>query len=290
MRILANKIRTKMTVALLSIFGLNLQASDIEIRFDAAGYNSSSQEIFVDIQVRNTDSKNVIIAGQNYRFYYDSEVLSLDIDDSKSSLSGAYGELNFEDHKKGIDASHVGQFLFDDNLGFANFSIDLTDNVEGGVSLEKDKWYTVATLKFEVLKVDQRYDIIWGREGVSDLYATAFVEIGEWISSNKLAKANITYYGDFSSELESAVSDAPAKVQVGPNPASDFVLITFEKEIKNRATIILRDLTGKQVKEVIAGQGSRSARMNIADIIANSYLVEIHQNGFVQNSKLVVAK
>ncbi len=266
-------------------------ASDMEIRFVQIGHNTEAQELYVDVQVRNVLNYELVMAGQNYRFYYDSEVLLLDVDNSESNLPvGIYGELMFDDHISGIEADHVNQLAFDDNLGFANFSIDLSDVDGGGVRLAKDEWFTVATLQFDVLKTDQSYEIVWGREGMSDLYATAFVEIGEWMSSNMLGRVNIIHYGDLNAEFSLAHKEINAKAHIGPNPATEYVQVDFRRDLKKDAVIILRDFTGRPIKRQVVARGNQSTKINISDMLAMNYLVEIHNEGFVQSQQLIVVK
>ena len=127
-----------LAAALLSFS--TITASDIEVRFEKAQYLEDSKELFIEVQVRNTSQADLSLAGQNYRFYYDSEILNLEAEKSTSTLpSTSYTAITFEGHKKGIQADKVNQVSFDDNLGFVNFSIDLHNLRDGGVELAKDE-------------------------------------------------------------------------------------------------------------------------------------------------------
>lgn len=293
MKISIINIKNLIGAAALLFVATFSNASNIELRFVEADYNTTSQELYVDIQLRNTEVGQIVLAGQNYRFYYDSEVLSLDETASESSLpSDTYGALKFENHIQNVKANHVNQLSFDDNLGFVNFAIDLTDNENGGVYVNKDEWTTVATLKFTVLEIEKRYDVVWGRKGVSDLYATAFVELGEWVGSNVIDKVNIVYYGDLTSEIETETEDARPVIQVGPNPAADFVQISFDTELKDVTTIIVRDIAGRQIKKAVAGKGAISTKIDVTDLIATTYLIEIYQSNsaLMHRAQIIIAK
>ena len=296
MKTLTLQIQTVLTALFLIVCSSSTFANNIEIQFAQAHFDANNQELYVDVQVRNTENGRITLAGQNYRFYYDSEVLELDTDASDSNLPvGTYGEVTFEDHMSGVDADHVNQLSFDDNLGFANFSIELLDPRKGGVALTKGRgWMTIATLKFEVKKENAAYDVVWGREGVSELYATAFVEMGQWVSANKLDKLNIVTYGDlsFTPEADAISGVQETTVKVGPNPASDFVEVSFAKTIETQAAIIIRDLSGKQMKQEVIRNGSSSARIDISDLVATTYFVEVYNsdNGKAQATQIIVAK
>ncbi len=286
---------TRILVLSAFLFSVNITiASDIELRFTTAHYDEKAQELFVDVQVQYTQSGQLILAGQNYRFYYDSEVLSLDTKKAKSKLPAkSYGQMTFESHRQGIKADDINQLIFDDNLGFANFSIDLSDNLNGGITLtEQDGWVTIVTLKFDVLKSDERYDIVWGREGVSDLYATAFVEMGQWMSPTNLKRLNITYFGDLTSEEKSAKLATAVDIQVGPNPAIDFINISFLEEVKNETTIIMRNAVGQQVKNATINPGARSTTIDVSDLIGSGYFLEISdaEKNITETIQVIVAK
>ena len=285
----------KSTIAALAmLFVVGLYGSDVEIRFEEASYNAERNELYVDVQVKSAQQSSIILAGQNYRFYYNSEVLSLDASASESNLSGSsYSQLRFENNLEGIEADHVNQLIFDDNLGFANFSIDLTNTERGGVAIGNEQWTTVATLMFRVKDKDGRYDLVWGRNGVTDLYATAFVEIGEWTEANLIDKVRIVKYIDLSSEFKStAQATGIRSIQVGPNPTADFLDVAFDKELQQDHYLVVRDLTGRTLVQDKIQRGSISRKVDLSQLIASSYLLEIISADatLMHRTQIVVAK
>ena len=290
MRTFTTYLITTLAAALFSVSALS--ASELEVRFDKAQYDEVKQELYVNVQLRNRSQADLSLAGQNYRFYYDSEVLTLDTEASASALTGRkYTELSLEDHKSGIQADQVNQVTFDDNLGFVNFSIDLHDLKDGGEILSTDEWTTVARLKFEVKQEDVGYDLVWGRRGATDLYATAFVELQEWKSSTTLEKVEITYYGDLSSE-ESSREVAIFEAAIGPNPTSDYVNITLENTLDADATVIIRDVTGKQVKLQTISRGDISTQIDLTDVAPTTYLLELinNESTVLNQTRIIVAR
>ncbi len=271
-----------------------LAANELEVRFNKASYDENKQELFVDVEVQYTQSGQLVLAGQNYRFFYSSEVLKLDAKATKSLLSEeAYGKVSVDNHKSGIKADQVNQLTFDNDLGFANFSIDLLDQSKGGKKITSaDGWVTVARLKFDVKKEGAAYDLVWGRQDVTDLYATAFVEIGEWRSAKKLDKVAITYYGDLSSEDAKSVEASIADVTVGPNPTADFVIITLDKELSSATTITIKDMTGRQVKSAVVTEGTISTTIDLSDLGAASYILEMNDEDqkSIYSTRMIVAR
>ena len=86
MRAFTTNLITTLAAARFTITCLN--ASELEVRFDKAQYNEAKQELYINVELRNVNGADVTLAGQNYRFYYDSEVLALDTEPSASALSG----------------------------------------------------------------------------------------------------------------------------------------------------------------------------------------------------------
>ena len=294
MRNSANTSATIISIIAFLFVSMQVSASEIELRFAKADYNASKQELYVDVEVQYTERGQLALAGQNYRFFYSSEVLELDADATTSLLSQEnYSDISVDNHKSGVKADKVNQLSFDNDLGFANLSIDLHNLKNGGLVLtDNDGWVTVARLKFDVKEEGAAYDIVWGREGVSDLYATAFVEMGEWVSASKLDKLTISYYGDLSSEDNSETNLAVAEVKVGPNPTADFINITLEKELENAATVVLRDMTGRTVQTKVITEGSISTRVDLSQLGSASYMLEMidANQQRVYNTQVVVAK
>jgi len=267
-------------------------ASDLEVRFEKSEYNADKKELYIEVQVKNSSYNDVNLAGQNYRFYYDSEVLSLNTDKSSSALSSkTYTSIAFNKHVKGIQADKVNQVSFDDNLGFANFSIDLHDLRNGGMLISKDEWTTVARLTFDLKKENVSYDLVWGRNGATDLYATAFVEMAEWISPTELNKIDITYYGDLSSQDE-AKQVIAFDAAIGPNPTSDFINITLENTLEDNSTIIVRDMAGKLVKTSTITQGDIQVTVDLSDVVPASYIVELRDGNseLLSKERVIVAR
>lgn len=291
MKAFTTNLITSLAATLLSI---NIAtASDLEVRFEKSLYDEVSKELFVNVQVRSTSQEEINLAGQNYRFFYDSETLTLDTEASKSSLSGAaYTELSFESHQKGIAADQVNQLSFDDNLGFANFSIDLHDLRNGGVSISDNEWTTVARLKFEVKAESVNYDIVWGREGATDKYATAFVEMTKWVSSSKIDVLEVSYFGDLSSQ-EVSKEEVEVTAAIGPNPTTDYVNITLDNSLSAQSTVILRDMTGKQVLAQSLREGQTNTTVDLSNVTAATYIIEIVDNAasrVLTQERIIVAR
>ena len=206
-------------------------ASQLQLRLKVDEYDIYRSKIFVNVELRNDQAGTVNLASQNYRFYYNSEALSLRQNESAQRLTPDYGQLVFEESHDGVDVDYVNQLDFDDHLGFANFSIALINNENGGQKLSQtDGWVVVATLVFDLYEEADTYDVVWGRDGITDNYATAFVKIGEWKNPRIEETVEIEFFGDLDLDKEEIEELAnPIEYKFGPNPTIEYVNIQFDR-------------------------------------------------------------
>ena len=86
----------------------------------------------------------------------------------------------------------------------------------------------------------------------------------------------------FSGDLNLGVSDNAVKssLKISPNPASDVVTLSANKEIKSVSII---DLSGKRVKAV-----NTSDKVDVSSLAKGTYILQVtYANGAVENTKLI---
>lgn len=248
---------------------------DISLRLNPSLYDEHTQTLYVNVELRYSGHGQLYLADQNYRLYYDSELLSLKENESRSDLpQDLYSNLQFMEIFEGLEANNVNQLAFDAHLGFINFNIDLHNAAYGGLAIrEEDKWQRVAVLNFKVSDEEQLSEIVWSQTGVTDEYATAFVEIMEWKGPNDTAPVKVNKLIDASFNKETASGDV--SLTLAPNPTTDFVKLSFEEAIKQDYEVAVYDVTGRKVKRTVAFKGAASINMAVADLSAGNYLVEL---------------
>ena len=280
-------------VLTITTLSLSFAKSTVDLRLTPASYDKKSATLYVSVEVRNEERSSLVLAGQNYRFFYDSDVLHLDQKGSSVDLPGnRYSQIKFAEHYEGIEADEVNQLSFDDHLGFANFSIDLTDNKNGGIRLHKEKgWTSVATLKFRVLGGNGLFDVVWGRDEATDQYATAFVELTEWKSKTETELLDINYFGDLSIPQDAEELNNEITVKIGPNPTADFIQIELAREATSRIQLNLRDLSGRIILKDTIHTGEVSKRIHVSHLVSSNYIVEMSQDqqGVIHQSQIVVS-
>ncbi len=260
------------------VTGFAFGTSAIDVRLNHNTLDKSDRSLFVDIEVKVNNNDHVILAGQNYRIYYPSSKLKLNRKDSKSQLSSQkYSDLLFTGIKENVRANGQGAIDFDEDLGFANFSVQLLDYQKGGASVShRDGWVTIATLKFDIVDDFEKVSMVWGREGLSASYATAFVEIAEWKAPLQTREVNIEEYIDYSLSLSSLTFEGVNyDIAIGPNPATDFVEIKADKTLAHDVKLIITDLTGKMIQQERLLKGNKFYNIDVSELQSASYILDI---------------
>jgi len=252
--------------------------SIVDVRLSQQSYDKSQEALYVNIEVRVDNAEQLILAGQNYRIYYPSETLS----------------LNQKGVLEHVSAQGKGLIDFDEDLGFANFSVELLDNQKGGEKLnDADGWLTIATLKFDVIDSFEEVSMLWGREGLSADYATAFVQIAEWKAPLVTSAVEIDEYIDFNLALDAFSIDGLAyELSVGPNPTSDFIELRTDQALADNAQVIIRDMGGKLLRTQQLLKGSSYYSIDMSDMQSASYMLEINntQGEQLLSKQVVVAR
>lgn len=269
-----------------------LQATQsIEVRLSHNKIVKEKRSLYVDIEVRATE--RLILAGQNYRIYYPSDVVSIDVSASVSKLpESLYTPLRFSNEWEHIRAKESGQIAFDQDMGFINFYVELLDLQKGGNVIEGgDEWVKLATLKFDIKKDIQSLEMLWGRVGLSEDYATAFVQIAEWQESMVTADVEIQKHIDYKYEAQEDNSAMGYVVNVGPNPTSSELYITFDKVTERRFMIDIQDVTGRLIRSVELSPGSKVHTLDLSDLQSSAYFISLldDEHQLVQSHKVIIA-
>ena len=193
----------KVVGTVLSVFWLFLTSqaqNNFDIRFELDTVNCSTQTVCYNVALRPS-STSFGLAGQNYRIYYDASDLSFT--GGTSLLTNAYTPFSLVQNIE-VNATGTGSLPFEATLGFLNFGMDLNDVILGGISLPTNTWTPTANLCFDVLfnpigDANTCADMVWARDVVTSDYASAFVEVSEWVAPNITVAAAGLIYDDLDS-------------------------------------------------------------------------------------------
>ncbi len=129
------------------------------------------------VEIRQKEDPGVMLAGQNYRFFYSSATLSFDEESLKLNLPEDQYYLNLVQHKSNVDGSHIGVLPFDHDLGFVNISVVLNGTNTRGIRLNKEQWTSIAQMCFQKLGQEGAQDIVIARPELTKSYGRAYVEV-----------------------------------------------------------------------------------------------------------------
>ena len=184
--------------AMVSLVCANVSAQQLyDIRFLLDDIDCETGETCYLVQIKSGDGQVWNLAGQNYRIFYDASTASYISGSVTSELPAAqYSAPLVTSDQQNVDASAFpGDLPFSSTLSFFNYSIDLMNLSSGGINLPADGGFmTTSRLCFDVPQSaledgSECLNLVWARMGRTDEFATAFVEISQWISMNNTAEA-----------------------------------------------------------------------------------------------------
>lgn len=189
----------------LSFFCIQMvvHAQNYDIRFNRTSVNCQSRQVCYDVQLRPNGSTTFNLGGQNYRIYYDASKASYI--SGSSVLPSQYGSFTLNQDIQNVNADATnGPLTFEATLSFLNYSIDLNDTQNGGIVLPANQWTSTSNLCFTVTNdvinnASTCLEAIWGRDGLTNTYGTAFVEVSRWVTSNNTTNSSGILYDDLNS-------------------------------------------------------------------------------------------
>ena len=258
-----------------------LEAHDVELRFSENHIEGDLLIVDIDIRASTYDFN---LADHNLRAYYDHSAMEL-VSVSSVLSENRYTPIHLEESYTDGSLSGERDLYYEDDMGFINMSIRMTDNQNGGTVIT-DKWTTIHRATFKIVNSHEKLAIAWAMEGVTQSYATAFVEVAEWIAPGKIATKNVFDLVNFEKQIEISTSENDDfDVKMGPNPTSDYVIIT---QSENEAYLSIIDLSGATVKETSLKQGENV--ININDLLSGSYVFLVYSNTKSSAEHIIVSE
>jgi hypothetical protein len=245
-----------------------------DIRLEPMTISPNSKACF-DVQLRSAQPQDLNLAGQNYRLYFDASILKYNEDFSVSYLpTDDYTALTLNQEILGADATGIGTLPYEGNLGFLNFSMDLSDTENGGIILPADgEWKNTTRICFDLVNHDEppSKGIHWARPELTDHYATAFVEVAEWVAPYETVPAKANEFQDLNIV---SVEEEPIKnIRVYPNPSVDHIMLELPQD--GQVQIGMWDEGAKQVLSRTIEYQSEPYRIDVHQLAAGAYTLFI---------------
>ena len=270
-------MKNLLTLIALLVSGL-VFGHDVELRFTENRVEGDLLFIDIDIRASNYDFN---LASHNIRAYYDHASLEL-VDVTSQLPETKYGSPNIDQMFTDGHEVDLGVLSFEDHMGFINMSVQLNDNKAGGLDVTTD-WVTIHTATFKIIDDSKKANIVWANEEKTGAFATAFVEVAEWVSADEIIAKEAFDLVNYEAEIDRVVEDDTVfEVKIGPNPTSSVANIYQEVE---GAILSVVDMSGSIVIERVLERGTTV--VNVEELSSGSYVFLV-QSGAESHAEQVM--
>lgn len=84
--------------------------------------------------------------------------------------------------------------------------------------------------------------------------------------------------------------DNIASIKLFPNPASNQLIVDFQKPVFENTPIRLFNSSGILVRNLILNKGQQTLQINVSDLATGMYIFNVHQEGMVKNRRFVITR
>jgi hypothetical protein len=221
----------------------------------------------------NQGKNDILLVGQNYRLYYDSEITILSDALLQTLLDTLYISMNPGKHYFDVDASGFGVLPFDTHVGFRNIAKDLKLSPSGGVSIPVGKNQSVASMCFEVQE-GKTPIVTWAKGHLIHTYAITFVEMAI-VEGDQLKKVKIAEYRITQSENANTQQADVSNRNYFPNLFTDDLNITFNESLTSEATVMVEDVFGQEITSNMVQKGSTEYKLQEEGLPNGAMYIEI---------------
>ncbi len=241
------------------------------------GPSSQDENKCYQVNLFNHSSKDLTLAGQNYRLYYDASKAFLIENSISSLLPKDYTNLHLVQHFFDVDASGFGALPYDGHLGFINLATDLLNHTDKGLVLPSNETtsISIAEMCFNVVD-DVNPTFTWAQDNLTHTYATAFVELtstdGKQETKINIDNYNVTHAGVTSTQEANVWS-----AKMFPNPFLNQLEITFNNALNDDAVLKMYDIFGQLIITQPLSKGTQAIKLETATVSNGAYIIEIEQ-------------
>ena len=270
-----------LSIAALLVFQLVVVAQNhYNIRLQSIEQNNPNKDCY-HVQLAAADATDLNLAGQNYRLYYDASKLSYA--DSKSLLPATkYDNFRARAFVGQESAQGMGYLPFEENLGLLSMDLDLDDVKRGGIMLDAfGTWQNTCQVCFDKIapktEIDELGSLVWARSELTASYATAYVEVAEWISEKTTIPALADQYQDMAFSTTATSSEQwEDHPRLYPNPVKD--RLTIEQRAEALTQVEVWSIHGQQVLQQAIPAGDGQYVLDMGQLAAGMYQIRLTKN------------
>jgi len=267
-------------VVLLAFQMNSFAQTHYKIRLDPIIQNNTNKSCY-NVQLATADVSQLNLAGQNYRMYYDAA--NLKYANSQLLLPEAeYANFEIKNLVGQGSTQGLGQLPFEEKVGLLSISVDLEDPKTIGTVLDAEgTWLSTCRVCFDKISSnsdEELASIIWARPTLTAKYATAYVEVSEWVKENSTIPAIPEQYEDMvASTTATSSQNWDIKPLLYPNPIKDHLWI---KQVAEAETaVLIYNIHGQQVYQGNIEKGDTAPMLNLSHFATGIYQVRLIKDG-----------
>jgi len=245
-------------------------AQDLDLSLVAIDTEQTDQKCYA-ISLKAND-EDIALAGQNYRLYYNGEQARFIEQSLTSLLPSSYTEAVLVNEVHDVDAYAFGNLNFDKHLSFINFYIDLEQtDLSGTVRIGKSPMQ-VATFCFDAT---EQVEMSYAQKGITDEYATAFVEIAHVIADNKATKASIEL---INASINTSINESEVYIdlaRVYPNPFEQQFTLAIPMASSGNLSVTIVNIYGAVIYSDVVSGNDTTLSIDLSTQPAGTYVVQI---------------
>lgn len=253
---------------------------------------SNEKQICYNIQLASAALTDFNLAGQNYRLYYDTGNFRFNKTSSQSLLpKNKYSPLVIKDNLTGIDATGVGTLPFESSLGFLNIGTDLNDTQNGGIILPSSgEWISTAQICFDFVGDETSFytttktELFWARPELTATYATAYLEVAQWIAPFQTIPAKGINYEDISLSTGLAEQLWQSAISIYPNPTKGKVWLKYEGEEIVQLKIL--GVNGAIIRTAVLPKGTTVYPFDLEQEASGTYYIQLTNGNKIFTEKI----
>jgi hypothetical protein len=140
--------------------------------------SETESTVCFQISLVNESNSAMRVEGQNVRIYYNSEKLKFNKVFMDGMMPLTSYDFDLHMNKTGLSRDDVNQIVFDDNMGFLNFSVTAKDVIKDQSIVEFGNAIHAQSICFNKTSDEANIsDVVLAKNGVTERYSKAFAVV-----------------------------------------------------------------------------------------------------------------
>lgn len=255
------------TFATLVLFVFHVHAqNNVDIRFNPSKVGETNT--CFDIELRSQENTDILLAGQNYRIFY-----------NPSKVTFTKDELISLNHKHIYSKARSLRSHYSEEISTAmmNLGIDALEYEKNKITtLKPHQWQKTSNVCITHDK-NASYQLTWARERETGDLATAFVSLSEWVSEDKQKALEINTYYDYDYRPINASELFSSSISFYPNPVNNEMhLKVSDFGLMNEGTVVIVDTNGNQIHRQNIDNKQNLYDIDLEKVPSGNYFIEIN--------------